>query len=113
MNGSIAGNPRRIGPGWTRLGARVPDDLEQQSIGITEADDLLGLTVTDGAPHRPLMGDAMPNEALDPEADRARQHGEGRHRHLSGAHPPAAGPRPGEERHDAARRANLVAVVQM
>src|SRR5688572_16220393 len=55
----------------------------------------------------------MTQESLEPEAECARKHGERRDRDLPYPLPPAPCAGPGEESHDAARIADVVAVIQV
>src|SRR3954470_10481386 len=55
----------------------------------------------------------MLHETLEPEAERGGANGEGRDRDLSHTLTSGAGTGPGEEGHDASRRAGRIAVVQM
>src|SRR5437868_12315328 len=109
----VARNAWRVGPRRACFGPRVTDDLEHQAVRVGEGEHLFGFGSRGSAPRRALIGDAVPNEPLDPEADRARHHGEGRDGDLADSDAPAVRARPGEECHDAPRRADLVAVVQM
>src|SRR3954470_16566409 len=106
-------NARRVRPGRSRLGTWMSNDLEQQSVWITKAEDLLRLAVTNGASNGRLVSDAMPNEPLDPESDGTGQHREGRHGDLARTHASAPRARPGEEGHDTPRCTHLVAVIEM
>jgi NAD(P)-dependent dehydrogenase (short-subunit alcohol dehydrogenase family) len=60
-----------------------------------------------------LVAHAMTDEPLEPEPERARQHGERRDGHLAGALAARLRTRPREERHDAARRADRIPVIQV
>ncbi len=99
--------PRRAG---RRTGVR--HELEQQPVGVAEREHPFG-DPGDGAPGRLLVGDAVAKQPLDPEAERGRRDGERRRAHLPRAGPAAAGARPRKERHDPARGADLVTVVQV
>src|SRR6267143_694890 len=59
------------------------------------------------------LPDAVTHQPLDPESERAGQHGEGCDGDLSGPVTPGSGAGPGEEGHDASRSAHLIAVVEM
>src|SRR5207245_10232151 len=100
----LARNAGGRSPGWPRLGAGVADDLEHQPIVVLDRDHLVG---------RPLIPDAVTHQPLDPESERAWQHGEGCDGDLSGPVAPGSGAGPGEEGHDASRSAHLIAVVEM
>src|SRR5690349_8444919 len=112
MDGMLARNAGRVGPGRLCFGSPTADDLEEQSIRISKGDHLFRVRAL-AAAHGTLVGNPMPNETLDPEADRARQHRERGHRDLSCADTSATRAGPGEERHDAPRGADLVAVVEV
>ena len=76
MDRILARDARCVGPCRPLLRRRMTDDLEEQAVGIGERDDLLEVGSRGPAARRPLVIDAVPNEPLDPEADRARQHRE-------------------------------------
>jgi hypothetical protein len=90
----------------------VADQLVHRTVVIAEGDHTLDVGAAAARRER-LVPHAVAHEALEPEAERARQHRERRHRDLARtlAARPGTGPR--EEGHDAARRADLVAVVQV
>src|SRR5437899_6325444 len=62
---------------------------------------------------RPLKRDSVTHQPLDPESQRARQHGERRDGDLARPLAPGSRAGPGEEGHDAPRIADLIAEVEM
>src|SRR5437762_543933 len=113
MDRVVARNAGRAGPRRSGFGPGVADDLEHQPVGVGKGEHLLGVKALRSAPRRTLIHDAVPNETLDPETDRARQHRERRHRHLPRPDATASRPGPGKEGHDAARRTDFVTVVEV
>src|SRR5437762_11535306 len=93
-----------LSPGGPRFGPGVADELQDQPIVVLEGNHL---------PRWPLKRDSVTHQPLDPESQRARQHGE--RRDGDPARPLAPGSRagPGEEGHDAPRIADLIAEVEM
>src|SRR5260370_2525937 len=100
----LARNAGGRSPGGPRLGAEVADDFEHQPIVVPERDHL---------PGRPLVPDAVTHQPLDPESERAWQHGERCDGDLSSPVAPGSGAGPGAEGHDTPRRAHVIAVVEM
>src|SRR6266404_5109431 len=100
----LARNAGGRSPGGPRLGAEVADDFEHQPIVVPERDHL---------PGRPLVPDAVTHQPLDPESERAWQHGERCDGDLSSPVAPGSGAGPGEESHDTPRSAHVIAVVEM
>src|SRR5215207_45908 len=98
--------------GRTRFGSGVADELVHRAVVIAEREHAFHVGPA-AARHQRLVANSMSHEPLEPEAERARQHRERRHGDLAGTLAAWLGTKPREEGHDAAWRADLVAVVQM
>src|SRR5216117_908248 len=84
-------------------------DLEQLPVRILERDHLLA----GAALLRPLVLHAVLQQSVDPETERAGERLERRHSHLTSALTSVKRPRPGKERHDAARMPDVVAEIEV
>src|SRR5690348_3148010 len=113
VNRMLARDPGRAAPRGPRLGAGMGDQLQQEAIRVVEGNDGLRLAGRRTALARSLIVDAVSRQALDPEADGARQNRKGGDGHLPRADAPAPRAGPGEERDDASRSADLVAVIEV
>ena len=106
-------HPGRAGPAGARLGGRITDQFQHQSVRIGKGQDLLGAAGHERPAGGSLVLHAVADEPFDPEADRLGQDRERRDRDLSGSVAPGPGAGPGKEREEAAGSAGLVAEVEV
>src|SRR2546430_14823920 len=77
-----------LSPGGPRFGPGVADELQVQPIVVLEGNHV---------PRWPLKRDSVTHQPLDPESQRARQHGERRDGDLARPLAPGSRAGPGEE----------------